>query len=190
MNDSQMLEKMFNWIKHPAEFGKKPDSIELFDKRELYFPNNSNEMCYLYKFHVDGIMYIGFCNSCTTWCFFGIDFTKLTIDELYLRYIGWYIDFFNPNKYKSFPNKILKSSIYKLNKEGYTDIKLLDSMCVVGVDNLYYYIFQCKKDDKPCKLVGLVGVDMKVYENGSILPFYEFIGLDWNPFDFGNDLTK
>lgn len=32
------LAEMCNWLKHPNEYGEAPDSIELMDKREIYWP--------------------------------------------------------------------------------------------------------------------------------------------------------
>lgn len=39
----QAIAEMANWLAHPNEFGRPPDSIELFDTRELFWPPTNDQ---------------------------------------------------------------------------------------------------------------------------------------------------
>lgn len=174
-----MIKKMVDWIEHPMEFGKKPDSIKIVDKRTLFWPSYSNEDCYLLEYSVEGKKYIGFTGP-TTWSFFDIDLTKLSYEDLYLRYTGWFIAFFtiNSENYdKSLEGNNEGNVIESLYRTGLTEIKTLQR-AYIGEDN--YYEFFATKDGRKIKVVGIEN-DMQEYPIDSILPYYEYIGIAWDP---------
>jgi len=42
---------MVDWIEHPMEFGKKPESINIIDERTLFWPSQQKEKCWIYDLH-------------------------------------------------------------------------------------------------------------------------------------------
>jgi tetratricopeptide (TPR) repeat protein len=182
MNIVQEAEKitqsMIEWIAHPMEFGKKPDRIEIVDSRDLFCPSKKVEKCYLLKYTVDNKEYIGFITRAITWSFLQIDFSKLSFDELYLRYMGWFVTFLTINAENY--NKNLEGSnqdtiIANLESKGYTDMQVITHICMAEVN---YYEFRCKD-----VTVVTNGEEIKEYPTDHILPFYEFVGQIWRPFD-------
>ena len=114
--NDQIIEKMIEWIKHPLEFGKKPDEISILDKQTLFWPSQKQEECYLIKYSVDKEEYIGFTGP-ISWSFFDIDFTKLNNKDLYIRYTGWCVVFYTIN-----------SEGYDKSKEGSDEAKVISSL--------------------------------------------------------------
>lgn len=174
-----IVKKMVDWIEHPMEFGKKPDSIEIINKRTLFWPSQRNEECYLLKFSVDNSEYIGFTGP-TTWCFFDIDFSKVSFEELYIRYTGWFIAFFtiNSENYdKSLEGTNEEKVIDSLRRTGLSDIKTLQK-AFIGGNN--YYEFSADKGGQKLKVVGIEN-EMQEYPSDSILPYFEYIGIGWDP---------
>ena len=175
------LKKMVDWIEHPMEFNKKPDSAIIFDERVLFWATQEIEHCTLVKFSVDGKEYIGFTGP-ITWCFLGIDFNKMSIDNLYETYCGWHIAFatLNSNEYdKLKEGNDLEVVKQKLAKDNYADIEKLQNVFLGGQN---YYEFSATKNGLKIKIVG-VEDDLQEYKHDYILPFYEFIGIRWNPLD-------
>ena len=175
------IKKMVEWIEHPMEFNKKPDTAIIYDQRELFWPSQKKEICSLVKFTVDGEEYIGFTGP-TTWCFIGIDFNKLSVEQLYERYTGWFIAFFtiNSDTYdKTLEGTNESKVIEQLHRNGLDEIKVLQK-AFIGGNN--YYEFSADEGGEQLKVVGVEG-DMQEFPKDYILPFYEYIGIGWNPLD-------
>lgn len=175
------IKKMVEWIESPMEFNKRPESAMVYDERDLFWPTNKTEHCYLIKYIVDNELYIGFVGP-VTWSFIGIDFTKMTIDQLYETYCGWFIVFHTINsseytKLKEGFDEVLFNTI--LIGEGYQEINKLQN-AFIGGNN--YYEFSVKKDNNKSKIVGTCD-NWESYPADYILPFYEYIGIGWNPLD-------
>ena len=178
-----IIKKMVEWIEHPMEFNKKPDKIEIFDERDLFWPTQKVEKCYLLRFSVDNEEFIGFTGP-ISWCFIAIDFNKLTKDDLYLRYTGWYTVFatINSDNYNKSQEGANKDLVMKnLGEQGYTEIEVLQCANLGGEN---YYEFKCKKDNSIKKVVGTQD-NLTEFKIDHILPFFEFIGVQWGPFDLG-----
>lgn len=181
--ENPVIKKMVDWIEHPMEFNKKPDRIEIFDERDLFWPTQKVEKCYLLKFSVNNDEYVGFTGP-ISWCFIAIDFNKLTKDDLYIRYTGWYTVFAttNSDKYNKSQEGANKEIVIKsLVKQGYTEIEVLQCANLGGEN---YYEFICKKDNLTQKVVGTQD-NLTEFKTDHILPFFEFIGIQWGPFDLG-----
>jgi hypothetical protein len=180
-NQNPLITKMLDWIEHPMEFNKKPDSIEIFDERDLSWPTKQPERCALVKFRVDDDEYIGFTGP-ITWCFIGIDFSKMSIDSLYETYCGWHIEFATINSKDYDDSQVGKTEIEVINKliiDNYTNIQTLQNT-LIGGNN--YYEFEAEKNGKKTKVVG-TEKELIEYPIEHILPFYEYIGITWNPLD-------
>ena len=176
-----IIKKMVDWIEHPMEFGKKPDSIEIVDQRSLFWPSRKNEDCYLLKYTVDDKEYIGFTGP-ISWSFFFIDLSKVSYEDLYIRYTGWYIAFYttNADNYdKSLEGSNEKAVIESLQRSGLSEIKTLQKT-LMGGDN--YYEFSAEKGGQKIKMVGIEN-DMYEYPFDAVLPYFEYIGLSWGPFN-------
>jgi hypothetical protein len=53
--DFQAMAEMCNWLTHPNEFGRPPDTIECYDTRELYWPpTDDRRSVWLFKFRYKG----------------------------------------------------------------------------------------------------------------------------------------
>jgi hypothetical protein len=174
-----IIKKMVDWIEHPMEFGKKPDAIEIVDKRVLFWPSHKNETCYLLKYVVDNKEYIGFTGP-ITWSFFDIDLSKVSYDDLYVRYCGWFIAFFtiNAENYdQAQEGKNEEKVIDSLHSKGFSDIKTLQKSFIGGNN---YYEFIANKDGQKLKVVGIEN-EMQEYPIHAVLPYYEYIGIGWDP---------
>lgn len=174
-----IIKKMVDWIEHPMEFGRKPDSIEIIDKRTLFWPSQKNEDCFLLKYSVDGKEYIGFTGP-ITWSFFDIDLSKVSYEDLYVRYTGWFIAFFtiNSENYdKSKEGNNEEKVIDSLRKTGLSDIKTLQK-AYIGGNN--YYEFVADEGGQKLKVVGIEN-EMKEYPIDAVLPYFEYIGIGWDP---------
>ena len=175
------IKKMVKWIAHPMEFNKLPDSAEIFDERELFWPSQKMEKCYLIKFVVDGEEYIGFTGP-ITWCFFAIDFSKMTIQSLYEAYCGWFITFatVNDDNYDKTKEGYNREIIDEdLEDEGYSNITLRQNVVIAGEN---YYDFLAEKDGVKYQVVGTQGA-MVAHDMSYILPLYDYIGVAWNPLE-------
>jgi hypothetical protein len=179
--NNPLIKKMVEWIEHPMEFNKKPETAIILDQRELFWPSQKKEICALIKFTVDNNEYIGFTGP-TTWCFIGIDFKKLTIEQLYERYTGWFIAFFTKNSesyQKSLEGTNEKVVFDQLYRNGYDEIRTIENV-YLGKDN--YYEFIADEGGRKIRVVGVEN-DLNEFEMDYILPFYEYIGIGWNPLD-------
>jgi hypothetical protein len=175
------IKKMVDWIEHPMEFNKKPDTAIIFDQRELFWPSQQNEICSLIKFSLDGDEYIGFTGP-TTWCFIGIDFTKLTVEQLYERYTGWFIAFFtiNSDNYdKSLEGTNENIVIEQLRRNGLDQISTVQKTFIGGNT---YYEFIADEGGQKIKVIG-TEEDLQEFPMEYILPYFEYIGIGWNPLD-------
>ena len=177
-----IIKQMVDWIEHPLEFNKKPDEIEIVDERNIFWLSQEVEKCYLLRYKVNNEEYIGFTGP-ITWTFLEIDFNKLSIDDLYLRYVGWYTVFatVNSENYdKSLEGSNQEKLVKKLTKQECSDITILEVSCLGGRN---YYELSCTKNEKQIKMVGTED-NLKEYDVSHILPYYEFIGLQWGPFEY------
>jgi hypothetical protein len=175
------IKRMVDWIQDPAEFNKKPDAAAIFDERNLFWPTQKTEYCVLIKFSVDGQEYIGFTGP-ITWCFIGVDFNKMSTDNLYETYCGWHIAYvtLNSGEYnKANVGSNLETIMEKLRKDNYTDIRKLQNIFIGGQN---YYEFGATRNGDKVIIVG-VEDDLQEYKHDYILPFYEYIGIGWNPLD-------
>ncbi|MGZ4049172.1 MAG: hypothetical protein ACXVPU_13945 [Bacteroidia bacterium] len=175
------VKKMVEWIEHPMEFGKKPDTVRLLDERLLFWPSQKKEKCYLIEFTSGGNYYIGFTGP-ITWCFIGIDFKKLTFEQLYERYTGWFIAFFTLNSEtydKTLEGTNEEKIVKQLHKKGITNITVLQKAHLGGEN---YYEFLAEKAGEKIKVVGIEN-DLREHKTDYILPFFEYIGIVWNPLD-------
>ena len=177
--DNPIIKKMVDWIEHPMEFGRKPDSIKIIDERILFWPSQQKEKCYLCEYIVDGDKYIGFTGP-TTWTFFAVDLGKLSKEEIYLRYTGWFICFFTIN-----------SETYDKTKEGLNEEKVKSDLRRTGLVDITcnqkallggntYYEFTADEGGEKIKVVGTEG-DMHERPISYILPYYEYVGIGWDP---------
>ncbi|WP_347069966.1 hypothetical protein [Flavobacterium sp. WV_118_3] len=176
-----IIKEMVEWIEHPLEFNKKPDSAIILDQRELFWPTHNYELCSLVKFSVDGTEYIGFTGP-ITWCFFSIDFTKLSVEQLYERYTGWYIAFSvsNSDSYdKSLEGTNGAIVIEQLRSTGLEEIITVEKIYIGGFN---YYEFSAIDNGQKVRVVGTED-NMQKYPMDYILPYFERIGIDWNPLD-------
>lgn len=175
------IKRMVEWIAHPMEFDKEPESAVIFDERNLFWHTNQTEYCSLIKFVVDKEEYIGITGP-ITWCFIGVDFNKMTIDNLYETYCGWHIVFASINS-KDYDKKMEGINemliIEKLSSENFKVLKKLQNVFIGGNN---YYEFLAEKDGNKIKLVGTEN-EMIEYSIAHILPFYEYVGIGWNPLD-------
>jgi|SRR5690554_108261 len=175
------IKKMVEWIQHPMEFNRKPDNAIVFDERNLFWPTQKSEKCYLIKYTIDNVEYIGFTGP-TTWSFIGIDFKKMSIENLYETYCGWYIAFFTSNSKeyeKSKEGLNEKIILEKLKLENYSEINKLENIFIGGNN---YYEFSAMKNGIKIKIVGTED-NFREYSLEHILPFYEYIGIGWNPLE-------
>ncbi len=179
--NNPVIKKMVEWIEHPMEFGKKPDTAKIVDERVLFWPSQQKESCYLIEFTSDKEYYIGFTGP-ITWCVIGIDFKKLTFEQLYERYTGWFIAFFTLNS-KAYDKSQEGSNevkvVEQLQKKGLTDITTLQKANIGGNN---YYEFLAEKGGEKIKIVGIEN-DLHEYKEEYILPFFGYIGIGWNPLD-------
>lgn len=179
--NNPMIKKMVEWIEHPMEFNKKPESAIILDQRELFWPSQKKEICALVKFTVDNEDYIGFTGP-TTWCFIGIDFKQLSVEQLYERYTGWFIAFFTINSetyQKSLEGTNEKVVINQLYKNGLDEVNTIQK-AYIGNEN--YYEFTADEGGRKIRVVGVEN-DLQEFDMDYILPFYEYIGIGWNPLD-------
>ena len=177
-----IIKKMVEWIEHPMEFNKKPDTIEIVDKKSLFWPSQQQEDCYLLKYTVDREEYIGFTGP-ITWSFFDIDITKVSHEELFIMYTGWFIAFYTINSdgyNKSLEGHTEKQTIEELQTHGYSNIQTLQKI-YLGENN--YYEFLAELDGEKVKLVGMDEEEIEEYPVDTILPYYNYIGLMWDPFN-------
>jgi hypothetical protein len=175
------IQKMIKFVESPIEFNKKTESISVCDERDLFWPTNKTEHCYLVKYTVDGDKYIGFTGP-VTWSFAGIDFSKMTIDQLYETYCGWFIVFhtINSAEYEKHNEGKDESVIVgQLLINGFSEIKKLQNAFIGGRN---YYEFSVTKNEQKFKIVGTIE-ELQQYPYNYILPFYEYIGIGWNPMD-------
>ena len=65
---------MADWLQHPNELGKLPDSLEIVDHREIYWPPcEDTRAVTLLKWRKGEKEGIGMTGGTTTWCFFSQD---------------------------------------------------------------------------------------------------------------------
>ncbi len=175
------VQQMVDWIKSPLEFGQEPEGLVILDDRDLLWPTQEIKRCYLMAYTVNGDNFIGFAGP-TEWTFLNIDYSKLSIEELYLRYVGWYIATFSPrlDGDKSIAtDPDLLDFIKHLKTEGYTNMLCTQRKNLNG--NVYYEI-RGKDGVKDVIIVGTADYFEGTSEN-VVLPFYDRIGRDWDPFD-------
>jgi len=174
-----IIKRVVLWIEDPREFGKSPDEIKILDERLLFWPTGQNEKCFLVEFNVDGKYYIAFAGP-IIWCFIGIDFKKLSCEQLYERYAGWYIAFhtLNSKDYdKASEGRNEAVVLSKLKSSGLASIETSQKIFIGGKT---YYEFMTQSDGIKSRVVG-VEDDLKKYPIDYVLPFYEYIGIGWDP---------
>lgn len=175
------VKQMVDWIKNPLQFGQDPDEIMIIDDRDLYWPSQEIKRCYLIAYSVNGDYFIGFAGP-TVWTFFNIDYSVLSIEELYLRYLGCYIATFfpRPEGDRSIATDPELLVFFKhLRTKGYSDVTCTQRKNFKGI--VYYEIY----GKNALNEVIIIGTSENYEATNSMteLPFYERIGKDWEPFD-------
>lgn len=96
--ESQAIAEMANWLAHPQEFGRAPDSIELFDTRELFWPpTNDRRRLSLVKYSFHGgagreaDSGIGMVGS-VTFALFGEVTADLSPEDIYGLHCCWELE--------------------------------------------------------------------------------------------------
>lgn len=94
----QALCKMVSWLMHPNEYGAPPDQIELWDKRELFWPPTGDvRMLYLFRYrYVDrndqaDEVGVGMTGS-VTFSLFGEAENFKTPEDAYAAYCMWELE--------------------------------------------------------------------------------------------------
>ena len=179
MNDP-VIKKMCDWIEEDANFGVKPDSIEVIARRLLDWPlSEQKEKIHLCKYSIDQKEYIGFTGP-ASWTFVDTDLSSLSHDDLYTRYKGWFITskaekFDRDNTFKDASNE--SELVLALSRRGITEFTCNRKLFFEGET---FYEFIGKKQDDSIKIVGTKG-DMNERPIDYILPYYEYIGNFWKP---------
>jgi hypothetical protein len=171
---------LMDWISDPLQFGIKADRMVTLDERKLYWLTGESVVCYLIAYSINQESLVGFSGP-IVWSFLNIDVSKLTLEELYIRYVGWYIATHMENKDDNrsiVRDPELEKFIKQLKAEGYKNILCQQLIsCKFGV----YYQLKAKMDNKDIVFVSK-DKDYNVLGPTDILPLYERIGKDWNPF--------
>jgi hypothetical protein len=87
------MAESIDWLSHPNEMGRPPDTIELFDHREAYWPPTDDERpLWLFRYSYDGdrqglVMY-----GSTTFALFGETTTNLTPEDAYALHCCWELE--------------------------------------------------------------------------------------------------
>ncbi|MCW3085832.1 MAG: hypothetical protein JWP12_3198 [Bacteroidetes bacterium] len=187
-----VINEMTKWIEHPMEFNKSPEHIEIVAEAKLMWITQEIEDCYLLKFTVKGHEqeYIGFTGP-ITWCFIGIDFSKLSHEELFLRYTGWHLAFCSQDSKPEADElqtleEVEKKMLKKLEK--YQANISIQSKVYLGDD--YYYSIKCYLKNTVKKTISeeasiFVGPanDLQYSNSSAILPFFRYLGKMWDPFN-------
>ena len=190
--NKKIIEKMSDWIAHPMEFNKRPEHIEIVAEKKLMWITQEVEDCYLVKFTMKDNLteYIGFTGP-ITWCFIGIDFSKLSHDELFLRYTGWYLAFCaRDSKPEPEEEKVLieqEEKVLKKMKKYQANITIEEK---IYLGDEYHYSIKCYLKNTVLKTISedasiFVGPvnDLRYIFSGGILPFYKYLGQLWDPFN-------
>ena len=92
------IAEMANWLTHPSEMGRPPDSIELFDTRELHWPpTNDTRRLWLvkYTYQKEGDsapdVGVGMVGS-VTFALFGEATADLSAEDLYGLHCAWELE--------------------------------------------------------------------------------------------------
>jgi hypothetical protein len=84
--------EMCQWLEHPAEFGRSPDQIELYDRRRLWWPPTDDERdVWLFRYRYDGKPAregVGMVGS-ITFALFGETTAKLSPEDIYGLHCCW-----------------------------------------------------------------------------------------------------
>jgi hypothetical protein len=96
--DFQATAEMSDWLQHPQEFGRAPDSIEIYDQRTIHWPpTNDRRPLWLLKYTyepTDGgepVTGIGMVGS-ITFSLFGETTSEMTPEELYALHCCWELE--------------------------------------------------------------------------------------------------
>ncbi|MDG1330922.1 MAG: hypothetical protein P8P74_01220, partial [Crocinitomicaceae bacterium] len=105
-----------------------------------------------------------------------------SFEEMYVRYTGWFIAFFTKNSSsydKSLEGTNENEVIQQLLKSGLSEISVIQR-AFIGGNN--YYEFSAIEGGKKIKVVGIES-DMHEHSFDAVLPYYEYIGIGWDPLD-------
>lgn len=97
--DFAAMAEMCNWLKHPNEYGEPPDTIELMDKRTIFWPplNKKREMrlfSFVYnksKHRPKRDVGVGLVGS-TTWSFFSTTKPSMKPEDIYGIHCCWELE--------------------------------------------------------------------------------------------------
>ena len=85
----QALGTMADWLKHPNELNKLPDSLEIIDHREIHWPPAAEKIpVTLLRWKSGDDSGVGMTGS-VTWCFFGDRDKDLSILDFYAKHCNW-----------------------------------------------------------------------------------------------------
>jgi hypothetical protein len=84
--------EMANWLAHPGELGSPPDSVVLFDTRELFWPpTNDKRRLFLVKYSAAGEDGVGLVGS-VTFALFGETTADMSPEEIYSVHCCWELE--------------------------------------------------------------------------------------------------
>lgn len=84
--------EMANWLAHPSELGRPPDSVELFDARELFWPPTSDRRrLFLVKYSAGEEVGVGMVGS-VTFALFGEATADMSPEEIYSVHCCWELE--------------------------------------------------------------------------------------------------
>jgi hypothetical protein len=179
-SEKRAIQDMTEWIESPMELNESPTTISIRDSRKIVWPSEEIVAAYLVDFtDSKGEKYVGFTGP-ITWTFFSINYDKLSNEELYNLYTGWFICFYssqeeNKNDEKSQADQKLMAE--KIKQLGYQDFKI--EIKIQMAEQTFFEI-SAKKDGKDKFIVGTIN-DMVEYDSYVILPLYKYIGELWDP---------
>ena len=82
--------EMAHWLEHPHELGELPDSLEVLDLREIYWPPlERRSHLAIVRWTRGDDSGAGTTGGTTTWCFFGRDESSEEPLDVYARHCNW-----------------------------------------------------------------------------------------------------
>lgn len=88
------MAEMSQWLEHPAEFGRAPDHLEVYDHRRLFWPPTNDERdIWLFRYRYEdeegapeeGVGMVG----SVTFALFGETTAELSPEDIYALHCGW-----------------------------------------------------------------------------------------------------
>lgn len=181
-SDKEMkaINDMVAWLESPMELNKPPETISIRDSTKLFWPSEEIVEAYLVDFtDEEGNKHVGFAGP-ITWTFFNIDFNKLSNEELYKLYTGWFICFYSyhqQDKNDPIVEQDRKLMIKKIEEMGYVDFNIKPGIQMAGQT---FFEISATKNGLTKIVVGTFN-EIVEYDADEILPLYKLIGELWDP---------